>query len=422
MIGIEILASATEFFCGILVLAAFFARREGNKWLAGSVMLIGCLMHLCLSTFTNSWPLTIRMAFVVANWFLVSGICFRGNGWKRILIISLFWAVTFAIDMSVLTACMTIMNWSAQAVVSQDTAYLLGILSSRSLLLSISSGCGYFVKRQKKKHEGSGAIWVCLLLIPLYTIVGTGALITNAMKGGVLSGTVIALSGGLLCVNVLLCVVVNKLEQNRLAEEEKQQLRAESQHNLELAKTYQDSFRQQRKISHEFRNQLDTVGSLLAEGAYDRAAGYVRHLQRTSQEIVPLIHTNHPMIDAVLNQKCRQAGDKGIGILFHLNDLSGIPMEDADIVTLIGNILDNAISASEQTQEKQIWVKLWQEQGIYQLVVRNSCPACPVERTGRERMLHGFGLELVKAVLEKYSYPFYAEQIDNKFVFSAILG
>lgn len=422
MIGIELLASVTEYLCGMLVITAFFNRPKSSKWLQLSTVLLCGLVHICLSMFTNNWPLAPRTALILANWFLVCETCYCGSFWKRILIILLFCAVAFAIDMSVLTMCMAVMNWSAKVAVSPSASYLISMLSARSLLLSISFGCGYIVRHQERKQESSSGIWVCLLLIPLYTIVGTGALISNAMEGGVLSSGVVALSGGLLCINVLLCLAINRLEQNRLAEEEKQKLQTEAAHNLQLAKTYQDSFNQQRKITHEFRNQLDVMGNLLTQKEYDRAADYVRHLQSTSQEIAPSIRTNHPIVDAVLNQKYQQAAQKGIGMLLYCNDLSAIPLEDGDLVTLLGNVLDNAISASAQTDEKQIWMRLWQEQGVYQLIVRNSCPESPIAYGEQEHIFHGFGIGLVRAVLEKYGYPYFSDQIDDLYVFSAVLG
>ena len=189
-----------------------------------------------------------------------------------------------------------------------------------------------------------------------------------------------------------------------------------------MAKTYQDSFNQQRKITHEFRNQLDAVGNLLAQKEYDRAADYIRHLQNTSQEIAPSVRTGHPMVDAVLNQKYQQAAQKGISMLLYCNDLSAIPLEDGELVTLLGNLLDNAISASAQTDEKQIWMRLWQEQGVYQLIVRNSCPEAPAAYGEQEGIFHGFGMGLVSAVLEKHDYPYYADRIGTQFIFSAILG
>ena len=128
------------------------------------------------------------------------------------------------------------------------------------------------------------------------------------------------------------------------------------------------------------------------------------------------------MVDAIFNQKYQQANEREVGILYDCNDLAQIPMEDGDLVTLLGNILDNAISASAQTSEKRVWVRLWQEQGVYQLVVRNSCLEDPPAYPAQECILHGFGMGLVKAVLEKYAYPYYWEQCTAVFAFSAILG
>lgn len=422
MIWVNLFASATEYLCGILVLTAFFSQRSCQRWLTMTIMLLCGFVHIGLSAFSDGWPLLGKMVLILANWLIICGIYFGGNFWKKTLVILIFWAVLFAIDSAVLAATMAAMNISAGTAVSQEANYLLGTLISRTLLLCISQGCGSAVRQQARKQKGSSILWIILLFIPLYTIVGTGAFIHNAMQGDSLSGGVVALSGGLLCVNVLLCLVVNKLEQNRLAEEEKRQLQGEASHNLMLAKNYQASFEQQRRATHEFRNQLDAIESLLSQGEYNRAVGYVRNLQCTFQELVPLIRTNHPMVDAVLNQKYQQAVQNGIGMLLTCNDLSGIPMEDADIVTLLGNILDNAISASASTPEKQIWVKLWQEHGVCQLVVRNSCPDCPVAYGDQEHMLHGFGLELVKAVLEKYKDPYFSGRDGSEYIFSAILG
>lgn len=422
MIGLNLLASATEYLCGILVLTAFFSRRSCQRWLTMTIMLLCGFVHIGLSAFSDDWPLFGRMVLVLANWFIVCEIYFGENFWKKSLVILIFWAVLFTIDSAVLAATMAAMNISAGTAVSQEANYLLGTLISRTLLLCISQGCGSAVRRQARKQKGSSILWIILLFIPLYTIVGTGAFIHNAMQGDSLSGGVVALSGGLLCVNVLLCLVVNRLEQNQMAKEEKRALLEESAHNLTLAKNYQASFEQQRRSTHEFRNQLDAIASLLAQGEYDRATSYVRNLLQISQELIPLIRTNHPMVDAILNQKYQQAVQKGIGMLLTCNDLSDIPMEDADIVTLLGNILDNAISASANTQEKQIWVKLWLEHGICQLVVCNSCPDCPSPNGEEDNMLHGFGLGLVKAVLGKHGDSYFAGQKEGEYIFSAILG
>lgn len=422
MIGIDLLASATEYLCGLLVLVAFFPLQEKKKWIQICAMIFFGIIHIGLSMLPGDWLLP-KTALILINWVFASRVCFAGSVWKEILIILSFWAVAFAVDILVLSVCTAIMNESAKQAISENASFLLSVLASRSILLSISFGCSYIVRRQNQKQAKTGAGWIYLLLIPLYTIMAIGGLISNAiLDGGELSNGVIILSGGLLVINILLCTVVNRLEQIRESEAERQRLQTEAAHNLDLAKNYQDSFNEQRKITHEFQNQLAAVDDLLFRKEYDRAAGYVRHLRKTTHEIIPAIRTNHPIADAVLNQKYQQAVQKGVGMLLFCNDLSGIPMEDGDLVTLLGNILDNAVAASAQTQEKDVWVRLWQEQGAYQFTVRNCCLEKPAVRSPYEERYHGFGTGLATAVLDKYRYPYSATQEGTTYIFSTILG
>ena len=423
MIVIELLACATEYFSMLFLLAAFFPLRNNKLRVRISTLIICGVIHIFLSMFPNNWPLLPKMILILVNWSVASKICFSGRTWKQALISLLFWAVAFTVDISILTACVTIMKWTSEMALSNDASYLLSILASRSLLLSISFGCAYIVRNQKRKLVKNGIRGIYLLFIPLYTIAGTGGLISNTIANGVeLSGGVLFFSGGLLVINIVLCIILNKLERSRESEEEAQKLRAEAIHNLEAARNYQESFNQQRRITHEFHNQLDTIHSLLANKEYTRATNYVQHLQHTTQEIIPTIRTNHPIVDAILNQKYAQATQKGVGMLLCCNDLSKIPLEDGDMVTLLGNILDNAIAASAQSEEKYVWVRLWQERGVYQLIVRNSCLETPLTRDLRERLYHGYGVSLVNAVLDKYNYPYSCNRNGTVYIFSALLG
>lgn len=422
MIFLDLLAAATEFLCGIMIVSAFFPKQEGKERRKITAVILCGLIHILLSMFTNHWPMLPRMLLIILNYFAVCKIYCCGNGWKTILVVLLFWAAAFAVDISVLAVSMAVLDVTAQTVLSEEVSYLLGVISSRSLLLSIAFACRHVIRRQNGSHRRSGVFLICLILIPLYTIITNGIMIRNAMEGSSLSMTVVAFSGGLLCINVLLCLVLNKLELHRMAEEERRMLQADVAYHVELANSYQESFRMQRKITHEFRNQLAAIDSLLAQEEYKRASDYVHHLQKETQEIMPLIHTNHPMADAVLNQKYRQAAEKGVGMLLYCNDLSEIPMEDGDLVTLLGNLLDNAISASAKTSEKSIRLRLWREGDSYQMTVRNSTPEDSEDYPEQEQLLHGYGTELVTAVLEKYGYPYIAEKIDSQYVFSAVIG
>lgn len=425
--GIELLDSATAYFGVLILLSVFFSGRKDKKWGQASALIICGILQIWLSIFPNDWFPLPKMILILANWSFVSIICFTGPIWKQALVIFLYWAIVFALRftvfMSVSTVGTTILNWSSRMGLSMTDGYLLSMLVSWSIVLFVSFGSGYAVRHLGCRQGKNGVGGSYLLFIPLYTLVAAGALISNAiMIDRRLSLGVISLGGGLALISFILCIAIYKLEKNREAEAEKQKLQAEAAHNLETAKNYQESFNQQRRITHDFRNQLDTIQSLLESKEFERAADYVQHLQCTTQEIAPAIRTNHPIADAILNQKYQQAAQKGIGMLLSCNDLSAISLEDGDLVTLLGNILDNAIAASAQTKEKDIRVRLWQEQGVYQFVVRNSCLETPAARNPNEQFLHGFGTGLAYAVLDKYHYPYSANRSGTTYIFAAIIG
>ena len=332
MIEIELLAAVIEYAGMLLVLSAFFLSRNNRKLITTLVVCVSASVHICLSVFAPTLPQLPRTVLLLVNFYLVSCVRFQGSFLKKILAVLLYWALAYTIDFSVLTLESAIAGKPAETVLFQEFIYLFGVLCSRSLLLMISLSCGHFARRQRHQREfgKSGTLWTVLLLIPLYTIVGMGALFNSTMAGGALSGGIVALSGGLLCVNLILCLVINKLEQSQFVEEENRILHSEATHNLELAKTYHDFFAQQRKITHEFRNQMDVIGDLLAQGEYNRTKDYIQHLRCSIQEFVPWVHTNHPMVDAVLNQKYQEAVRKGISVMVSCNDLSEVPLEDSD--------------------------------------------------------------------------------------------
>lgn len=422
MIWIDLLAAFTEFLSGILIISAFFPWRDYSKWGIRISLFLGGVAHIALSVLSNDWIMFARMVLILSVWIGLCIICWVGNLGKKILIIFLYWALAYTIDISVLCVCSIMMKQSAITVITCAVSNLLGTLSSRSLLLSISFGCRYFVRRQPQKHGRNNVVGLCLLFIPLYTIVGTGALINDAMAGEELSSDMIALSGGLLCIDIILFAVLNKLETDRIEKQDKLILQRESAYNHQIAKTYQESFQRQRRITHEFNNQLNVIENLLSQGEYDRACKYVQHLQTTTRELAPVISTNHAMIDAILNQKYHQATQKGVGMLIFCNDLSDIPLKDEDIVTLLGNLLDNAINSSVQSNDKQILVRMLREQGIYQFVIKNSCPISPVPYSEQDAINHGFGLDIVGTLLDSYSYPYCIDRTSETFIFSAILG
>lgn len=112
-----------------------------------------------------------------------------------------------------------------------------------------------------------------------------------------------------------------------------------------------------------------------------------------------------------------------------VNDLSSLSMSREDIVTLLVNLLDNAIEACEKLDEnKMIRFKMILEEGGLTVSVRNPVRE-PVVIKGKviattkgEKDRHGIGFLNIQSVIEKNQGTSVMECRDGWFCFSAMIS
>lgn len=68
---------------------------------------------------------------------------------------------------------------------------------------------------------------------------------------------------------------------------------------------------------------------------------------RTSATAV--VNTHNPLLDALLNTEYRDAAKHKVQLRLDLCDLENFPLRDTELVTVMCNLLDNAIRAAEGT-------------------------------------------------------------------------
>ena len=109
-------------------------------------------------------------------------------------------------------------------------------------------------------------------------------------------------------------------------------------------------------------------------------------------------------------------------------DLSGLTISEEDIVTLLGNLLDNAIEACEKLSgNKVIQFKMIIEEGQLVLSIRNTVKdAVKIEdnrivTSKRDKSQHGIGLMNVDSVIRKNNGTSVLKCEDGWFSFAAMI-
>lgn len=123
------------------------------------------------------------------------------------------------------------------------------------------------------------------------------------------------------------------------------------------------------------------------------------------------IVTNHPIMNAVLNQKYKQAKVEGILLVLTVSDMEELSLDDEDIVTLLTNLLDNAIEATRlvEKEKKIIKCRLTYQNNTFSVVIRN--PVLEqvlikdnrIKTTKADKENHGMGIVNISNVVNKYS-------------------
>lgn len=114
---------------------------------------------------------------------------------------------------------------------------------------------------------------------------------------------------------------------------------------LVSVRSFSESLRSQ---THEYANRLHMIVSLVETGAYDEAAAFatreIEQMNRPADNLLGGI--DHPVLSALLLTKLAQAGESGIELDLDASDLHGpISADDRDLVTVVGNLVDNAFDA-----------------------------------------------------------------------------
>lgn len=173
-----------------------------------------------------------------------------------------------------------------------------------------------------------------------------------------------------------------------------------------------------RAQAHEFANQLHTISGLIQIGEQDEVVSYIRALSRHRQSLDVTLsrRVRDTAVAALLMAKASLAAERKVSL--RISDDTALerlaPEDAADVATVVGNLVDNAVDAAAAARE-DAWVEvaLRQDASSVEIAVRDSGPGVAPE-LAREVFSHGFttkaaqegergiGLALTKLVCERH--------------------
>lgn len=198
--------------------------------------------------------------------------------------------------------------------------------------------------------------WLRFLFFPVFTIAAISAMLSTFeyVQTVEQANLMSVIAFGMVGMNIVEFYLINDIVEREMKMHENRIFQIQAKNQLEMYRSISENFDKQKRKTHEYKNQITCIESLLDKKQYLKLEEYVKKIYGSLNNELDAINTNNVIVNAILNTKYQEADTKGIVFVFRVNDLSELRVKDEDVVTILSNLLNNAIEACETCENKKI--------------------------------------------------------------------
>jgi hypothetical protein len=211
----------------------------------------------------------------------------------------------------------------------------------------------------------------------------------------------------LLLINIVICVYVELIKKYYT---QREQFEMQREYYAGLLERQEET----RALWHDIKKYMAVMEDLVSESNQEEAQSCFAQVQASFSQVNDTVDVGNPMIDHILSRclkKCRECGIK-----LHLNIWVSeqIDLLASDLYVIIGNTVDNAITACQRlpAEKRAIDLTLKQKNHILCYEISNEYVDAPTRKEG----LHGYGLRNVRNCVNRNNGYMTVEKENGKFV------
>ena len=283
------------------------------------------------------------------------------------------------------------------------------------------------ILRVKENGEIRLTDFIPLIIIPALSIIVITLLMYAAIQEPFMQNIIFYAAGIVLLLNMVVYFLFVRIGQAEQMKTEMALLSLQNECMQERSKDIENMYENVRALRHDMKNHLLSISSMAKNGDTDEIQRYAAELlreQSTNDRLV-MFSGNHAL-DAIISSKSAAAKRAGVQLRAVVTtSLTEFPPED--IVVIIGNALDNAIRAAQESSEKNVDLHI-QPQGAYSSILVANDVLKPVltenpelNTTKKARMRHGFGIQNMRKAVERNQGMMRFYESNNRFVCDILL-
>ncbi len=397
-----------------------------------------------------AFTISVMLLFMMENYYTFHEMTFNHLDSLITIIVMILYSLIFLKGELYLRIIMPLVCYGLNMIIAFATIYLMGAITGKTIAESVEFSTA-FRYIYLIVVETMYIIILCLILrirkkkivisspYDVFAFIAIPILCMVAMYSDVFIYQIVDFDSRILVliiINLLVLIVISVLvwillmkisKDNQVKTELLLSKQREEMYKISVLSA-NENIEKTSHIKHDIKNNVMTVSSLIKNEKYDKAQSICDSISRNLSDATP-IHTLNPVLNAILNVEIEKAISQRIIFTYEINDTLSF-IEDVDIVSLIGNLCDNAIEyliTIPESSLRRMSLSIAAHKNFYYISCKNTIKESVLSdnpkmaTTKKDNDLHGKGLTILQRIAKTYSGEVRIKEVNQEIIVSVII-
>lgn len=247
------------------------------------------------------------------------------------------------------------------------------------------------------------------MIISFVTILGLGTTMVIAIspESTNYQTQILLIISAFVLINIIVYFLISQIQRLQESKFELRLLKEKMIFEEERHKDVSRIWNNTRQMQHDIKQHLTVILSQLESCNFDECRTYINHLLPSIEHMETLIKSGNTVLDYLINSKLGVLKNTQVHVSGVIGDFSDI--RESDLACLVGNILDNAIEATEYIEDKRIELIFTIQNSNRILICKNTVKDSVLKHnrelisTKSEYDGHGLGHIIIAKIVNDYN-------------------
>lgn len=282
----------------------------------------------------------------------------------------------------------------------------IGIIVTKILTYSVALLIRNYKSTRNNQNVG-WSLWLSSILIPIATLAYEIMFVNSDNLSQIKAISSVTI---LFVINITAFYLYDSLSKSYVQKSKLSILETENELYSKQCEIMQSSTNELQAFRHDMNNQFIALSQLLASKKYGEAESQLNELSHLTRNKIIYSTSGNVIIDGLINYKLQTAMNDNIKVKTEIAVPVQLLIDTTDLVVIIGNLIDNALTALQSVPSEQRYLTLKVVFTQQRLIIHVSNPffgdiVCKNGKIVSSKVNsdhHGYGLNNIAKAVDKY--------------------